>query len=503
VDRGSTEEFMNSSIQSRCLPAVAALLLFAGCAGVPTDHGRAAVAALVVERGRTVTVPGDREQLIEDLLSRPLSADGAVRVALVNSPRLEVEYGRLGIAAAEVYDAGRLSNPTLSASLLDSNEPGAVSQKTFVVAQSFTSLLMLPARGRLAEAEFNRVRQSVGSAILDLAADVERAYYVLVSALQVAAMRETVATAAQVSADLARRFFDAGNIGRRELALEQAAATQARLDALSAQAGIVRARTTLNQLMGLGARAPDWTVAAQLPVPLAQEDELDALLPLADSSRLDLAVARKQVEILADTLGVTRRFRMLGEVRVGFEQERESDHSRLTGPTLSLEVPIFNQGAGAVARAEAQLQQAEGALSELEVEIVNAVALAQASVQNAKARAQGYRENLIPQREEIVERTQEQVSYMLEGQFELLLVKQQEYDAYQAYLEAVRDYWLARTDLAREVGTSLPSGAQTAGDVTGAEELTRPHDPGMGHQGMQMDRTEHPVTPETAHGDQP
>jgi hypothetical protein len=107
-----------------------------------------------------------------------------------------------------------------------------------------------------------------------------------------------------------------------------------------------------------------------------------------------------------------------------------------------------------------------------------------------RARAQGYRENLVPQREEIVERTQEQVSYMLEGQFELLLVKQQEYDAYEGYLEAVRDYWLARADLAREVGTSLPSTAQTAGDVIGAEELTRPHDAGMGHEGVKMDHTD-------------
>jgi len=51
---------------------------------------------------------------------------------------------------------------------------------------------------------------------------------------------------------------------------------------------------------------------------------------------------------------------------------------------------------------------------------------------------------------------------MLEGQFELLLAKRQEYEAYQGYLEAVRDYWLARTDLARAVGTTLPSSAQSA-----------------------------------------
>jgi len=41
--------------------------------------------------------------------------------------------------------------------------------------------------------------------------------------------------------------------------------------------------------------------------------------------------------------------------------------------------------------------------------------------------------------------------------FELIQAKRQEYDAYQSYLEAIRDYWLARTDLMRAVGARLPS----------------------------------------------
>ena len=45
---------------------------------------------------------------------------------------------------------------------------------------------------------------------------------------------------------------------------------------------------------------------------------------------------------------------------------------------------------------------------------------------------------------------------MLADQFQLLFVKQQEYAAYQGYLEAVRDYWLARVELGRAVGAALP-----------------------------------------------
>ncbi len=68
-----------------------------------------------------------------------------------------------------------------------------------------------------------------------------------------------------------------------------------------------------------------------------------------------------------------------------------------------------------------------------------------------------HRDALIPQRESVVARSQEQQNYMIIGVFELIQAKRQEYDAYQSYLEAIRDYWVARTDLMRAVGARLPS----------------------------------------------
>lgn len=479
------------------LLAPALLLLTAGCASLPADSGRGDVAALLKERGHDLSAGGDDtavRRLLAEISGKPLTIGDAVRLALVNNPRLKAEYARLGFAAAEVYDAGRLSNPSLSASVLIPNVSGAANQVGFGLAQSFTNLLLLPSRSRFAEGEFERVKQTVGAQLLNLAADTEAAYYHLVSAWQLVTMREAVLKAAQASADLAQRFFDAGNINRLELALEQAAASQAQLDSLQARAEVAVARSALNRLMGLSATDGNWKISDRLSAPVAAEDPLPELFRLADTSRLDLAAARKRVSLFADALGVTRRFRFLGEVEVGVETERETDGSRLTGPTLTLELPIFNQGKGRVAKAEAGLQEAEAELRMLEIEISNGVQRAAAEVAAAKARAEHYRQSLIPLREAIVARTQEQVNYMLVGQFELLLAKQQEYDAYQGYLEAVRDYWLARVELAREVGAPLPSSAQAAGAVLDAEELTRPKGGGMqmdesgeGMKGMQHD----------------
>ncbi|MDD3765438.1 MAG: TolC family protein [Nevskiales bacterium] len=473
------------------IPAALLGAALSGCAALPEDRGRGDVAALVQARGQAIGAASDpavARQLLMELQGRALTIDDAIRLALINNPRLTAEYAQLGFAAADVYDAGRLSNPSLSASLLFPNVSGEANQVGFGLVQSFTNLLLLPSRSRFAQGEFERVRQLVGAQALDLAADTASAYYELVGAWQLVTMREAVAKAAQASAELAQRFFDAGNINRLELALEQAAASQAQLDAMQARAEVTRARSALNALMGLSADQAHWKIADRLPAPVAEEDASAELLDLADRSRLDLAAARQRVTLLADALGVTRRFRYLGAIDVGVETERETDGSRITGPTLGLELPVFNQGKGRVARAEAELQQAEAELRALEIEISNGVRRAAAEVDAAKARSEQYRASLIPLREAIVARTQEEVNFMLVGQFELLLAKQQEYDAYQGYLEAVRDYWLARVALTREVGTALPSSSQIGAPTLDPEGMTTPAPAPMHmhHQGMQM-----------------
>ena len=72
---------------------------------------------------------------------------------------------------------------------------------------------------------------------------------------------------------------------------------------------------------------------------------------------------------------------------------------------------------------------------------------------------------------------------MLIGVFELIQAKTQEYDAYQGYLEAIRDYWLARIDLMRVVGARLPSEKDAGGETPGVSEILTPQGAAMDHSG--------------------
>jgi cobalt-zinc-cadmium efflux system outer membrane protein len=472
------------------------LLLCAGCASIPADRGLSDVQAQITERGgaqlpspdsfdKSADDAAESAQLVSELLSHtPLTVDDAVRIALIANPKLRSEYAKLGLSGAEVYSAGRLSNPTLSASILFG---GDGDKTTFGLAQSFTDLLFLPARSRLAQAEFERAKVVMGGELINFSGDVEAAYYRLVGATQVARMRAAVAQATTTSAALAQRFADAGTLSALALAQNQIEAEQTQLDALAAQGEVATARAALNQLMGLDAARNTWTVAEQLPAPVAVEDELPALQTLAERSRLDLDAARRKVVLLEDALGVARSTRFLGDGRggdgqVGVETEREADGSNFTGPTLALQLPLFQQGQGSGLRARSQLELSRAARDALQVEISNAVQLAHTRVTSARTAALRYQQIVVPLRASIVKHTQREANYMLIGQFELIRAKQQEYETYQKALEAARDYWLARIELARAVGSRLPSTVQITTPTSPAAPCAQPDDHVHQHQ---------------------
>jgi cobalt-zinc-cadmium efflux system outer membrane protein len=75
-----------------------------------------------------------------------------------------------------------------------------------------------------------------------------------------------------------------------------------------------------------------------------------------------------------------------------------------------------------------------------------------------------YHNVVLPLRQRIVDESQLYYNGMLIGVYELLLAKQNQINAGREYIETLRDYWIARSDLERAVGGRLI--------VTG--EATRP-----------------------------
>ncbi|TXH04776.1 MAG: TolC family protein [Nevskiaceae bacterium] len=443
-------------------PLAAALILLAlgGCAAVPTGGDDADLRRLVAEHGGLRLPPPDTDTQarVAELLAWPLDGPRAVAVALLRNPALRAEYARLGLAQADVLDASRLSNPTLSLAALQPQRSGEVLRLDYGLVQNFTDLLFLRSRQRLAGEALQRTRLEAGARIQSLAFEVDAARLRLAAALRSAAMRERAAQAAETSAALAQRFHDAGNLDLLALRREQAAATQARLDADAATSDAAIDRSALQRLLGLRDDEA-WQADRALPLPATSEAPLDALQRQAAAQRLDLAALRRNLDAIAQAQSLAARWRWLPLLEVGVQGERDSDGSHLIGPSLVLQLPLFNRGEAARARLQALDQQAHADLAAQELVAAGEVRDALARVQSMRRRVSRYREALLPQREDVVAQLQTRQNYMLIGQFEVLQARQQQFEGYQAYLDALRDYGLARIDLARATGAALPDEA--------------------------------------------
>jgi len=437
-------------------PAVLAggIFLLSGCASGPPHRGADGVTSLMAARGlpQLTWAQGDAARLPAP--TGPVSRADALKLAFTNNAEVRELYARLGIASADVVEASRLPNPRLG--YIDLNpEGGGLSQITRSVSLDFTNALLLPSRTRLARVEFQRSQELVGDALLSLSTRVEQAWFEAVGARQIAELRELAATAGDASSGMAQRLFDAGNLSPKALALENASAAEQRVAVARAKADATRTREALASLMGLSTRDP-WEVPTRLPA--LKEGALDeaALLKLAETQRLDLSAARRKADNDLDFAGVTRRWRWFGDLEAGYERENDTDGSRLRGPSLSLRLPLFNQNQSGVMRADAQAEMAQARLSELELRVKNEVARGLDQLASAREVAEAYRTAVLPQREQLVTSTQEEHNFMLVGVFELLQARRSQLDASQSYVEAVRDYWIARSTLRRSVGGALP-----------------------------------------------
>lgn len=454
------------------------LVLLAGCASVPRERGTREIDEIIAARGVPAPAwPGapvstEIGARVAELLRQPLTVERAVEIAFVRNPHIRAAYAELGIAQADVLEASRPGNPTLGYVDLRPQDGGR-SQITRSVSLEFADLLFLPARARLARSDFERVRHSVGAALVDLEARVETAWFEYVSAQQVAEMRAAVARTAAAAGELAQRLRDAGNISPRDLTLELAAAGEARVAAARASADAIRARSVLAELLGVSTRET-WRTTGRLPAPMPAGDLPAGLVEQALAARLDVAAARREVDVLESGLGLTRRWRWLGVIEVGYERESETGGARLRGPSLAIQLPIFNQNQSAVLRAQAQLEAARARLSVLEFTARDEVIAGIDRLATAHEIAEAYRTALVPQREAVVARTLEEFNFMLVGAFELLQAKREGYDAYQEYLEAVRDYWLTRTELRRAAGGRLPGDEELPQSTIGVEDVLAP-----------------------------
>jgi cobalt-zinc-cadmium efflux system outer membrane protein len=380
---------------------------------------------------------------IDDLIREELSVDRAVQIALLNNQHLQAVYEDLGVTQADVVEAGLLENPVFFGQTRFPDTSPSMTNLEFEVSQNFLDILMLPARKKLAAMQFEEVKLRVADEVLKLAAEVREAYYRAIGALQIEQMRRHIAEAAAASYEMSRRLHSAGNISDLRLAGEQGHYEQARMDYARSKTLVVESREQLIRLLGLWGAQAELKLTQQLPEVPNREITLEHLETLAIKNRLDLASAHQEIEVLAQALGITLDWRWFGTADVGISTERDTDGQWITGPSLTLELPIFNQRQAEIARLESRLRQGQKRLAAQAVNIRSEVRSLRSRLMMQRHLVAHFKKVIIPLQERIVHLTLQEYNYMLTGVFDLLNARQNEFDNYQKYIETVRDYWIS------------------------------------------------------------
>lgn len=436
--------------------AVALALGLAGCATSaappPTEDATAELIA-----ARSGAAAGSGPAATPPLPGHNLTATEAVRVALARNAGFGAALAAIGLAQADLVQAGLAPNPDVSASLRFPDGPPGLTNAGFSLAQSLTAWITRPARQRVAAAQAEATRLQTAAAGLDLVAEVRRAYVQLRAARGTAALLRDRAGAADAAAALAARLHEAGNLSELDLARLRADAEATRAEYADALAASAADREELNRLMGVaGPDAAAWTAPDELPpppLPALPERGFERAAILAD---LRLDALRHEAEASAASLGLARDYGWLTDVQLGVSTEKQAEGYRVTGPTLSFALPLFDRGQAARLRAEAALRQNEARLAVEAVDTrARARALRERLIRLADL-ARRYESVVVPLQRRIVALGLRQYNFMLLGPFDLLRARQDEIAASRRLIEARRDLWLGLVDLDRAMAGAPP-----------------------------------------------
>jgi cobalt-zinc-cadmium efflux system outer membrane protein len=131
-------------------------------------------------------------------------------------------------------------------------------------------------------------------------------------------------------------------------------------------------------------------------------------------------------------------------------------HEWVLGPSLSIEIPIFDPGHADFARLNAELRRAQYHLEQTAIVARSHIRLHREQLVIARRRVAYIRDTVLPRRETVGARALERYNAMLLGAYELLQLGADQVESRAQYVHALQDYWVARADLERSVGGSLP-----------------------------------------------
>jgi len=428
------------------LTAVALSSLACATTGQAPDR-RTLDAAIRARAVSGIRVEGTAAMPPDASLDDGLTSQEAVAIALWNSPSFQATLADLGIARADLVEAGLLRNPIFSLLF-----PWGPKQLEWTLQFPFEALWQRPRRVAAAQLNAQAVGERLVWDALTLVAQARAAHAEALIADRRLQLTIEVTDLVQRLTGITEARLRAGDISELE-------ARSARSDAARVQ--VVRravehdrnlARLTLAATLGLDLVGEQLRPVSSEGVDTATCGTEAARLEDALASRPDVRAAEIGIEAAAQRAR-WERSRVVNLIGI-LDANGQGTQGFEMGPGVGFDVPIFSRNQGGIGRADAEIERASRQYAAVRAQVVSDVRSAAVRVQQAEQAISAWREEIVPSLE--VEQRQAESAYQA-GEiplFLLLEVSRRLVDGRVRLLDAEADLQRATIALERSIGRS-------------------------------------------------
>ena len=404
----------------------------------PFTHGSLSLAQRDAERRAAQSVA-------DDLLSKPLGQDDAVRLALINSPSMQALLAQHWGDAAAAAQSGRIANPILTLERLRS--PAEI-ELARMLAFGLLDLLTWPQRQRIAQGRVEQTQWQLAASVVENVTQVRQAWVSAVASAQSLQYAKQVNDSAEASAELARRMLAVGNFSKLQRARQQAFYAEAVVLWANASQTATAQREVLVRLLGLTDAQ-----AARLQLPMRLPELPDAprapaeVAAAASNTRLDVKMAEASLNALAAAQGVNLVGSFtdieLSVIRNTSTERADGHKTQFRGAEVALKLPIFDWGD---LRRDSTRAQTLAAANRLEATVRAAGSNLRETYSAYRTNydtAKHYRDEIVPLKKLIADENVLRYNGMLIGVFELLANSRDQIASVSAAINAQQQFWLS------------------------------------------------------------
>ena len=387
----------------------------------------------------------------------PVTINGAIADALANNPELRSLEASVTGARGGVKTARVIQNPELSVApgVRHFKEPG-VSGDLFHAEFALSQLFEFPGKRalKIAIAEKNvQVQQlALEGFRFVLAAKVRRAFYQLLAAEKITALRNEQVGSAQTFVESSRKRAESGYASDFETVKSQAELIAAQRALFESQGNVATARVTLNALMG---RRPT------APISVSGTLETAALRRGTKADFVALAMARnpalRTLSVQAESAGLSLRATRFGrrpDFAIG-PQVEYVDNEQTYGLGVTVALPFWDRKTGEIETARAEQAKALAEIDKTRLEITGEITKSAETLEAARKQLALYTPAFLERLKGFVAQAEQSYAQNATTLIIYLDAKRTYFDSLANYYDSLGNVAEQRAELESAVGVPL------------------------------------------------